>query len=309
MLGKITPLSLLVIFATACASTDPFVKPIEEFRAASVETAAVTHAYLTELNARERDFNFATALTDPSIAIQESDERYFFNSYFSPDGVEARVDALLVIDRYVALLASIARSGSDGDTLDAGIAALSAGISGLAERFQTIGSDQSRPPGERETQNYVGPISTLVALIGQNWHEHERMRMLEMAVESGAPAVEKILSLLEEDLSTAYYARTEVIVGKYNALRLDYNSNRFRIEYTERQNRLAELRALADIYETLQRTQIQHLIADMRRAHNALVEAIRNAGEISSYEAFVATLEVFADRAARAVAATRALAD
>ncbi|HHT9135213.1 MAG TPA: hypothetical protein ACFYD2_09945 [Candidatus Avalokitesvara rifleensis] len=267
-------------------------EPVGKFRIATEGTIEVAQPYITELNQVERSLRFTEAFAKPDMSVDGE----FLSPIFAPEGIRARLDCFAAISLYASRLAEVADS-STGKKLRTNTEALGASLKDLGSRIESI-------TGDKTINSYAGPVSALIGFIGELWVQNERKKALETAIKDAAPLVNKILCLLESDLKMAHQGRTEVLLARYNELRLAYNSNRKKATLgdAERRERLNELERLANQYEQLMSFPPQDVIIEMKRAHEAMVRAAEDLDKIETFRDFVGAVEVFAMRVQQAQA-------
>ena len=265
-------------------------EPVGKFRIATEGTIDVAQPYITELNQVERSLRFTEAFADPNMDVDGK----FLSPIFAPEGIRARLDCFATISLYARRLAEVADS-STGKKLRTNTESLGASLKDLGSRIESI-------TGDKTINSYAGPVSALIGFIGELWVQNERKKALETAIKDAAPQVNKILCLLESDLKMAHQGRTEVLLARYNELRLAYNRKKATLGDAERRERLNELERLANQYEQLMSFPPQDVIIEMKRAHEAMVRAAEDLDKIETFRDFVDAVEVFAMRVQQAQA-------
>ena len=291
-------IGLIVIVFCGCASPNRLSEPVGKFQKATTGTIEVAQPYFIQLNRVERRLKFTGALADHKKKLDPS----FLAPTFSPKGIQARIECLTLVNLYATRLGEIADSKAS-ETLGTNADALGTSLTNLGTSIEKITGDSAK------IHELAGPVSALAKLVGQMWIENERKRALELAIRQGAPAVNRVLDLMELDLREAYRGKLEALVLGYSQLALDYERNKGTMTYPERKALLNDLESLANEYDELASvsTPPQELIGKMRMANNAMVTAAENLDNVQSWKDFAAATEVFAQRVQQAQAVLKGL--
>jgi len=289
---------LVIIVSGGCTTANRLSEPVGKFQKATTGTIEVAQPYFIQLNRVERRLKFTEALANPEIRIDPS----FFAPTFSPKGIQARIECLALINLYATRLGEIADSKAS-EKLGTNADALGASLTDLGKNIAKITGDSSK------LQDIAGPVTALTKLVGQMWIESERKRALELAIRQAAPAVNRVLDLMELDLREAYRDKLEALSSAYGQLTLRYEDNKGTMTYLERKALLHDLENLANEYEELASfsTPPQELIVKMRTANNAMVTAAENLNNVQTLKDFAAAVELFAQRVQQAQAVLKGL--
>ena len=294
-------------FVAAGCATANWAKPIGDFKQSVDASVAVIGAYYEDLNAYERRLYLENAFFNPSEEILMTDASgkptALAGRVFSAASIKARLDALRLVSTYARRLADLA--GTEAPTRFASNAdLLGASLTGLSKTFEGLtGTDSS-------AKAYIGPVASLVGLIGKIVLEHQRDAAIKLAVEEGDAPVTAILNQLEADLGAVVEplrATGEKIV--LAELVNDYNINRAKLSAEERRRRIDRIGSATDAYFKAIESNPASLIAGLRDAHRAMVRYAQSPRQPADLGEFAAALEVFANRVEAAAAGIRAIRD
>ncbi len=292
--------------ASGCA-TAQWAKPIGDFKESVDASVAVIGAYYEDLNAYERALYLENAYLNPKEEILWTDATGkptpLAGRVFSADSIKARLDALRLVSTYARRLADLA--GSDAPTRFASNAdVLGASLSGLATRFGEL------PSGDSSAKAYIGPVSTLVGVIGRIVLERRRDAAISLAISEGDKPVTDILNQFEKDLAAVVEplrATGEKLV--LAELVNDYNISRATLPADERRRKIDRIAGAADNYFKAIASNPASLIAGLRDAHRAMVTYAASPRQPADLGEFAAALEVFANRVEAAATGVRAIRD
>jgi hypothetical protein len=292
--------------SVGCA-TAQWAKPIGDFKASVDGSVAVIGAYYEGLNAYERRIYLETVYLNPKEEVLWTDSSSkptpLAGRVFSAESIKARLDALRLISTYARRLADLAgseaptRFASNADLLGASLAGLSKTFEGLA------GTDPSAAA-------FVGPVSSLIGVVGRIALENRRDAAITLAIEQGDKPVTTILDQVEQDLS----AVVDPLRASGEKLLLaelvnDYNTNRMKLSPDERRRRIERIATATDNYFAAIASNPGGLVAGLRDAHRAMVKYAASPRRPADLGEFAAALEVFANRVEAAASAVRAIRD
>jgi hypothetical protein len=299
----------LAVNLTGCGDKE-FSKHIDDFQNGVNNTTTAIGIYYAELNEFERELYLQERLFDPSLEVVRTDANgkptALVGETFSAESIKARTDAIQMLGTYGKRLASLA--GSDAPTRFA------AGSKSLGENFAALGVTFSTLTSDSTAQKYTAPLGALgaiVGVIGQMSIESKRDAALTKAVTEAAPEVDKIISLLEEDLKTVVGPTR--LLGTKQQLAIvvnNYNVNRTSMSLDARKKALDEINRAQSTYDLAVAFNPSDLLGSMRDAHEALIKYAKSGRKISNLQELSSTLEVFHERAeviAKAVVQLRAL--
>jgi hypothetical protein len=279
-------LAAIALAALVGACTPPdFSKPVGDFSRSLATANGALLTYYSQMNQLERDYYLAKVAYDPSqevLATYKSGERTGLLGYFSADSLQARADTLSLLNVYATRLAALAASTAP-QAFASGTTVLGANLAKLDNTMAGLSGS-----GDTSAANYAGPISTLIGAIGQMYLQHEKDAALAAATKTAAPAVNKILDLLEKD--------TTNVIGQLQTLSIEvgyYNKNRGAMSVDERRALLDTIKASADRYETALAFAPKGLIQAVRTAHNALVAYAQSPHAADDLASLTAAIESF----------------
>ncbi len=294
----------LVLTGIGCGNKQ-FKEHISTFQQSVEATSVAVGTYYTEINEFERELYLQERLLDPQQEVLVTDSTGnptpLIGGPFGPESIKARTDAIRLLGLYGQRLAELA--GTDAPTrFAAGAEVLGKNLDSLADTFSSL-SDDSAP-------NYVGPIGAIVGVFGQMILESRRDAALKAAIEDGAPAVRKVLELLEKDLTNVIgpQRRTGTLQRLANLVTF-YNTERAQMDLEERRQLLEEIRRTAARYELLVSSNPGDVIRSMSEAHEALVKYAQSNRRIENLSELVTALEEFQNRAQRIAEAVQQLRD
>jgi hypothetical protein len=296
----------IALTAAACASAG-WSGPIDDFKTNVDKTAGVVSDYYGALNDYERHIYLETAFVDPSLEIVAVETTGaptpLIGRVFSAEAIRARTDALALVGVYARRLADLA--GSKGPAAFATNAeALGKDLSSLAARFSTLSESDVR------AKPYIQPITTLVGVIGQVFLESRRELALQKAVTDGAPAVDQILRIIEEDLTAAVDPLRRSGEKQLLAqLVHDYNLNRKTWTEARRRKQITDIEKAALAYSAALLFNPADVVSGLRDAHTALVAYARSRKSPSDLAAAASAMEIYAQRIERAARAVQSLRD
>jgi hypothetical protein len=306
--ARFRTLSTLTVFALlpslGCA-TAQWAQPIGDFKRSVDASVSIIGAYYEDLNGYERRIYLQNAYLDPKQEILWTDASGkptpLAGRVFSAESIRARLDALRLVSTYARRLADLA--GSEAPTAFASNAdILGASLTGLSKTFEGLTKTDS------SAQSYIGPVSSLVGLIGRVVLEQRRDAAITLAVRDGDKPVTAILDQLEQDLS-AVVAPLRSTGEKLAIAELvnDYNIRRSNLSPDERRRLIDQIAAATDGYFKAIAASPENLIAGLRDAHRAMVKYASSPREPADLGEFAAALEVFANRVEAAAAGIRAI--
>ncbi len=292
--------------AAACASAG-WPGPIDDFKTNVDKTAGVVSDYYDGLNEYERHIYLETAFVDPSLEIVAVDTTGaptpLVGRVFSAEAIRARTDALTLVAVYARRLADLAGSKAPA-TFATNADALGQDLSSLATTFSTLAETDDR------AKPYVQPISTLVGVMGQVFLEGRRELALQKAISDGAPAVDRILRTIEEDLVAAVDPLRKT--GEQQLLAQlvhDYNLNRKTWTEARRRRQITDIEKAAQGYSTALLFNPADVVSSLREAHTAIVAYAQSRRSPSDLAAVASAMDVYAQRIDRAAQAVRTLRD
>lgn len=285
-------LSCLVL--AACGRTQHLRQPVSEFRDAASSALPTARGYLINANRHERRARFDELAINNSGDVSSDTVA----PTFSAEGIQARLEALAVFDSYLKRL---------GQLVDANPgASLKAEADALGQNLKSLGSTIGTIRGDSTISNYVGPVTAVVSAVSAMWAESVRDRALRNAITDASPDVSDLLRLLREDVRLCFDDRSELLLTRYNDLRVDYNTRREQMPVDARQKLLEQVRTAYDQYEEFVGTSPTHAFDDLVDAHDAMVKAVTNPKDNASLSSFVAAVDRLSARLEQAATILKA---
>jgi hypothetical protein len=302
----ILSLVTIALTAAACASAG-WSGPIDDFKTNVDKSVGVVSDYYGALNDYERHIYLETAFVDPSLEIVAVDTNGaptpLAGRVFSAEAIRARTDALALVGVYARRLADLAGSRAPA-AFATNAEALGKDLSSLAATFSTLSESDVR------AKPYIPPITTLVGVIGQVFLESSRERALQKAVSDGAPAVDQILRIIEEDLTAAVDPLRRSGEKQLLAqLVHDYNLNRQTWAEARRRRQITDIEKAAQAYSAALLFNPADVVSGLRDAHTALVAYAKSRKSPSDLAAAASAMEIYAQRVERAARAVQSLRD
>jgi hypothetical protein len=282
-------LCLMLLFS-AC-TTVHFDKPIGAFQKSVDESIGVIGKYYQDLNSYERRLYLEGAFLDPTQEILFIDAQGkptpLSGRIFSAKSIKARMDSLSLVSMYAKRLADLAGSTTPAKFSE-NTKVLGDNLTKLSDTFESLtGSDST-------ASAYIGPVSSLVGLVGQIYLEQRRDAALTKAITEGDPVVSKILDLLESDLVNVIDPLIKTGEKEHLAeLVTYYNDNRKKMSQSERRQIIDNINAAAEQYSTALIFNPSSLVSGMIQAHQALIKYAKSSKKPNDFAELVSVLEVF----------------
>jgi hypothetical protein len=289
-------LSCVVLLAVGagCAS-NRYLAPVTSFRDKTGQTIGVIGDFYSSRNSYELDAYLQTVATDGSLSLATVDSSGqptpLGKPVFSPASIKARLDALDLIGLYAGKLYDLASTDAPVKFQEAATS-LGGNLSSLDKTFKSL-----QGANDPTADMYIGPVSQLVRAIGKMFLEHKRDQLIREAVNNGAPVVDKILSLVRDDMDKIF--SLEVVTGSNEqlaTLTVAYNRDREKLTYEQRVARLKEIKAAdAEAADSVGAAP-SALVTSMMSAHKALIAAVTSDSKdkISNLAAFSVALDQWA---------------
>lgn len=304
----IAALILASVLTSGCA-TSKWAVPIGKYQKSVDATATIVGGYYKTLNSYERDLYLDSVYLDPALSLAATDQQGkptgLVKGVFATESIDARLDALELIGVYGSRLARLAGTDAPGN-FATGASDLGKSLTGLSATFQNLAGSQ----GDSTAAAYVGPISTLVGVIGQSVLERRRDSALIDAIAQGDPQVTKIFDQIEADLGEVISAQRQS--GEQQRLAelvAAYNGNRSKMTVDQRSQFMDRIRASSDAYRVAASDDSLDAVDAMRKAHRALVKYATSPRKPGDMAEVADALEVFAARVEAAAGAIRELKD
>jgi hypothetical protein len=284
----------IVLLLPACASVN-YDKPIGAFQKSVDESVGVIGKYYQDLNAYERSLYLESVFLDPQKEVLFTDSNGqptpLAGNVFTAKSIKARLDSLSLVSMYSKRLADLA-----GSTVPVQFPekakVLGDNLANLADTFGSLAGSK-----DTTASSYIGPISSLVGLVGQIYLEKQRDTALTKAITEGDPLIRKILDLLETDLVNVIdplrkTGETELLAEMV----VYYNKNRLKMSYAERRQAIDAIKADAESYSAAVIFNPSGLVSGMAEAHQALVKYAKSDKKPNDFAELVSAMELFTTR-------------
>jgi hypothetical protein len=287
-----------------CKTPGSFREPVARFQQGTAQASTALGRYYAELNRFERDVYLDERLYDPALEVLATDASGqptpLLGKLFSPESIQARMEAISLLGIYAERLATLAGSENPGK-LPEGSKALGEQLGALGGRLETLAGQ-----GDSSASRYVEPVTTLVGVVGSLYLENKQGEALQKGIEQGEPRVRAIIDLLEADLVGLFGLQR--LTGAKQALAsrvVFYNLNKGQLSLAERREVLEDIRRASEAYEALVVAHPVELARALRDAHEALLRFARSQRELESFEELSAAMGSFLSRVQTATAAVQ----
>jgi len=297
-----------LLFALAllpgCKTPGSFREPVALFQKGTAQASGALGKYYSELNRFERDLYLDERLYDPGLEVLASDPvgqpTPLLGKIFSPQSIQARMDAIALLSVYAERLVTLAGSEAPGK-LSEGSKALGTQLGSLGQQLQTLAKK-----GDSSASRYVEPVTTLVGVITSLYVENMQGQALQKGIEQGEPQVNALIDLLEADMVDVLGPQR--LTGAKQALAtrvVYYNTHRDKLSLAERRAVLEDIRRSTDDYEALVVANPVDMARALRDAHEALLRFARAERKLESFQDLSAAMQVFQSRVETAAAAVQ----
>jgi outer membrane murein-binding lipoprotein Lpp len=275
--------------------------PISKFQSAASVVIASTRLYATELNKVERDHYIAGKLSQKAeIKLNELEGA----QVFSQEGLKARLDAMDQLASYGSLLSKLANSDAPS-RISAEIQSLGDAI----KRLSTTVNDLANTD-DAAFRSAVGPVSVIVGEILSLITQNKIREALDKAIKDGEVPINKLLSVIRNDISIAYERKRNSLSDTRVSLVREYENERAKGPTSEPEKlRLYadRIRAHEDRWEAFASADPGEGLDAMAKAHTALVNFAKSSQKVNDLASLVEAMEAFAARAMNIGRAIQAL--
>lgn len=291
MRRAMTMLILLSMLGGCVTAT--FKEPVGKFTTAMSTANASIGTYFVRMNDFEREVYLDDALYDPTKEVTYGGPTKGLAPIFSAASIQARMDAVSLLQAYGEKLAAVAGSKAP-DRFQAGSEVLGTNLSKLADRFTTL-STGAEP--DKSAGAYVGPVSTIIGAFGRMVLEAKRDAAFKKAVNDAAPSVNAILAQLDADLTTVIdpLIETGEAQALFNQVQF-YNVNRAKMTFEQRETLLKKIDAQTSRYQMAITARPAEAVDGIRDAHAALVTYTNSARNPKDLSSLVEAIETFNTR-------------
>ena len=276
-----------------------------DFRSATKSTSDQVAVVIGRLNKVERD-----ALIDNAIAEGDSLKLNQIEKVqtFSPGDVDVLVKSAEVLDRYSELLLALASSDA-ADSVSGRVSVLGKSLSEFQSRSRVIEVDNANV---RKARAACGALSEIASEASKWIVQYKVDRTLDKVILASNPSVQRLAGILEDCVEIASQrtesalsqARTNTIT-KMQQLK---NSGPPDSASFGRMEKLAdELKLSYDNLSNFRRSSPTASLAELRRAHTALLAYAKSGKTPKDFSEMVTVLEGFSSSAERSAKAVNAL--
>jgi hypothetical protein len=295
----------LALALAGCKTPGSYREPVARFQEGNTAASAALGKYYQELNRFERDLYLDERLYDTSLEVLATADKQptpLVGKLFSPESIQARMDALALLGVYAERLAALA-GAEDVGKLPEGAQALGTQLGTLGTRLQTLAGR-----GDATASRYVAPVTSLVGVVTSLFLENKQGQALQKGLEEGAPQVQALLDLVETDLVEVLGPQRLTGAKQALASRVTYyNAQRDKLSLAERRAVLEDLRQAATTYEALVVAHPAELARALRDAHEALLRFAREERSVKSFQELTGAMQAFQGRVDTASAAIQAI--
>lgn len=284
----------------ACA-TPKLPDTIGTFQTSVSSASATLGTYYGGLNQLEREVYLnSAAYGGKPVFWQEGGVPTALQGRFSLASIKQRLAVLELLGLYGEKLSALATSTVPGD-FSAGVQALGEAFKPLPAAFEQLG--QGSGAVDATALQYVGPVSKLAGVFGELVLMQKRDEALRKALTEGAPAVNQLLGLLQQDLRNLEAVQLTGLKTLFAEQLMFYNSNVGQLSIKERQDVLNTLKGSIERYEAALLNSPVSLIYGMQQAHQALVVYAGSKGKPQDLAQLAGALETFSKQASAAATA------
>ncbi|QRK10300.1 hypothetical protein JQX13_09510 [Archangium violaceum] len=296
--------ALVLVLLAGCKTPGSYREPVALFQQGNTQASTALGQYYSELNRFERDVYLDERLYDPGLEVLATDTAGrptpLVGTLFSPESIQARMDAIALLGVYAERLATLAGAENAGK-LPEGATALGTQLGSLGQQLQTLAGQ-----GDSTASKYVEPVSTLVGVVGSLFLEARQGQALQKALEQGSPRVNAIIELLEKDMVEVLGPQRLSGAKQSLAFRvMYYNLQRSKLTLAERRAVLDDIRHASESYEALVVANPVELARALRDAHEALLRFARADRKPESFEELSSAMRAFQGRVETAAAAVQ----
>jgi hypothetical protein len=268
---KLGMFALLGCFLSAGCLNNRYIVPVTTFQTSTNQTISVLSDFYTSRNSYETQLYLSGIAADPTLSVGTIDASGhptpLGQPVFSPASIKARLDALSLVGVYASRLYDLANTSAPSDFATASTA-LGTNLTSLNTTFQGLGARDATASA------YVGPITSLIGIIGKMYLSGQRDKLVKAAIQEGGPQVNIILSQIKDDMDKIF--SLEVISGANEQLAtavVAYNKDRASLTYDQRVARLAEISAASAAATSATASAPSQLVSSMMDANNALLKS------------------------------------
>jgi hypothetical protein len=290
-------LALLALLA-ACSTTN-LAPPIASFQKSVTTSSAAIGTAFNNLNEIQRQLYLDEVALDPEKEVATRDSSGaatpLLGRTFQAPSIKARMDSLTLLGSYAEKLTSLV-GNTPAEQLSEIAKRTGNSFATLDKTFADLSSNAYDPTAVK----YINPVSELIGALIKMYYEHRRDEAIREAVNTGAPAVTKLLDGIETDLVEFIKPRqTAALSTRLDKLIDYYNRHRARpgMDLPQRQKLLEEINQCAAAYEASVEFNPSALIASIRQAHDALIKYANAPPTPANLNQLVTTLQALDEHA------------
>ena len=272
-------------------------EPIERFQKSTTLATTAISSYYNELNPYERNLYLQDVLLDPKKEVlrkgQDGKPTALLKEPFDPRSVQARIALIKQLARYAERLSVLA--GNDApERFSSSVTSLAGSLTTLHGTFSSLSTTATI--ADASARDYLGPISTLVGVLGNVILEKRRDAAVRTAILNGEAPITQILDFLKADLDK--YVKSTRLSGddqKLANLEKVYNLNKSTFSLEQRRELLKELAEAAEELKITRSSKPSDVMIAMRETHKALVVAAKDPSPVN-ISSVMSALEAYEDR-------------
>jgi len=297
-------LALVLALAPGCKTPGSYREPVARFQTGTAQASLALGQYYAGMNRFERDMYLDERLYDPGLEVLATDARGqptpLLGSLFSPESIQARMDAIALLGLYAERLATLA-GAQDPGKLPEGSRVLGQQLGALGQQLEGLSKK-----GDGSASKYVAPVTTLVGVLGSLYLENKQGQALQQGIEQGEPQVRAIIDLMEADLVEVLGPQRLTGAKQALAARVGfYNTHKDKLSLAERRAVLEDIRRASEDYEALVVANPVELARALRDAHEELVRFARAGRSVESFAELAAAMQAFQGRVEVAASAVQ----
>lgn len=300
-------LLLFAVCLTTACDNSAFREQIGEFQKAMNDSRSAVESYYQEMNSfemdlyllsRELDSNQRLSFVYGPLAPEEKKPAVdpkagYVNGPFSPNAIQARLDALKLIGLYGTRLAELAGTSAPVQ-FESASSALGANVANLGETFKKLNGS-----GDPTALKYAQPVSTLVGIVGRLFIERKRDKDLVEAIRKATPEITEITKQLSLDLDEVISPLRRTGLEQSIGLLTNYYNDEIKKPSTResRKKLLTEVKGMIRQYELLTTANPQEAVKTMEEANQALLAYANSGRNDTDFIQLVGKIGEFRDRA------------
>ncbi len=289
--APVVALTALILFA-GCSSTAGYKKPISDFQNASSVVTDSARIYVNQLNKTERDaYIDGQVSTSNQILLTEIEKK----QVFSPEEIQARLEALSELSKYGELLGQLANSDAPER--------ITSSAEDLATSLEKLVTNVGKlsPSSNKAFSGAIGPAAQLMGEVARLVIEKKIQGALDEAILAGEEPVVKLIRAIRDDLIIAYERKRQAISASRVVYVDGYENERTKPSLTvdRLRKRGEEIKSVLDVWESFPAGNPSDGLNAMATAHTALVDYAKSPKNAADLAAFAAQMETFVSRAKR----------